>query len=286
MTGPVVIGQATLYLADARTVTLPDGAADMIFTDPPYGHNNNEGDLIHNWEQVLGTRSRPWQVRAPRPIANDDKESTQVLVEWLFAEAPRWLVRGGCCCCCCGGGGPDPQSARWTLLMDEHLDFKQMVIWDKGPMGLGWHYRRSYETVLVAQKHGGKCKWYDESEAVENIIRPGAYGIRKIIPRAEQHPTEKPVELAAHFVRLHSQPGETVLDPLMGSGSTGVAAVSQGRRFIGIEIEPRWFDMACRRIEDAQRQHALDLGLPNGVPVKSEGCRQLALEGLSAGGTA
>ena len=67
-----------------------------------------------------------------------------------------------------------------------------MVIWDKGKMGMGWHYRRSYETVLVAQKRGGPCKWYDESHKIENIIRPGDYGIRKIIPTIARMTTTTP----------------------------------------------------------------------------------------------
>ena len=143
--------------------------------------------------------------------------------------------------------------------MAEVLEFKQMVVWDKGPMGMGWHYRRSYETVLVGQKRGGKCRWFDNSHKIENIIRPGDYGIKKIIPRRDQHPTQKPVALGAHFISLHTQPGDTVLDPFMGSGTTGVACVQTGRNFIGIEIEPKYFEIAQARISAAQQQLALAL---------------------------
>jgi site-specific DNA-methyltransferase (adenine-specific) len=221
---------------------------DFIVTDPPYGHNNNNnGDLIARREAALG-RGDYNAARDDRPIANDGREANEI-VRAAFAEFARLLKPGGCCCCCCcGGGGPDPQFARWSLWLDEVLDFKQMVVWDKGPMGMGWHYRRSYETVLVAQKPGAKCAWYDDSKRVENIIRPGAYGIRKIIPRADQHPTQKPVELAAHFIRLHTRPGDTVLDPFMGSGAFGVAAVQLGRNFVGIDLEPRWVEMAGARL--------------------------------------
>lgn len=65
------------------------------------------------------------------------------------------------------------------------------------------------------------------------------------------HPTEKPVPLLQKLVK--KLPG-IVLDPFMGSGTTGVACMRLGRRFIGIEIEPRYFDIACKRIDDAQRQ--------------------------------
>lgn len=251
---PVVIGNATLYLGDARTVPLADACADMVFTDPPYGHNNNDGDLIHRREQAVG---RPLSDGSnPRPIANDGAEANH-LARWLFTQSARWLRRGGCCCCCCGGGGPDPQFARWSLWMAGPLDFKQMVVWDKGSMGMGWHYRRSYETVLVGQKRGAACKWYDDTDKVENIIRPGQYGIRKIIPQADDHPTPKPAALAAHFIRLHAKRGDVVLDPFMGRGSTGEAAVQLGRSFVGIEIDPEHFTAACERIENAQRQQRL-----------------------------
>lgn len=224
--------------------TLAAGSVDCVVTDPPYGHNNNNGDLIHRREEALG-RGKAGQAR---PIANDGEEASEILRSAL-PEFVR-LLRAGCCCCCCccGGGGPDPQFARWSLWMDEYLDFKQMVVWDKGPMGMGWHYRRSYETVLVGMKPGGPCEWYDESSKIENIIRPGDHGIRKIIPRADDHPTPKPWELAAHFVRLHCKPGGLVLDPFAGYGWVGVACARTGRSFIGIEIDPHYAEIARKRI--------------------------------------
>lgn len=247
------IGNATLYLGDCRELLPLLNSVDFIFTDPPYGHNNNNGDLIHNREKALG---KPHAHVLSRPIANDGIEAND-LVQWLFAQASRLLPPGCCFCCCCCGGGPDPQFARWSLWLDEHLDFKQMIVWDKGPMGMGWHYRRSYETVLVAQKPGAACKWYDESGRVENIIRPGAWGVRKIIPSADEHPTPKPKELAAHFIRLHTKPGDIVLDPFMGGGSTAVAAIENDRCFIGIEIEPQWFKLSVARCQKAYRQPRL-----------------------------
>lgn len=251
----------TLYQGDCLEVmkTLDAGSVDAVVTDPPYGHNNNNGDLIARREAALG-RGGYDAARDDRPIANDGAEANEI-VRAAFAEFARLLKPGCCCCCCGGGGGPDPQFARWSLWLDEALDFKQMVVWDKGPMGMGWHYRRSYETVLVAQKPGARCAWYDDSKRIENIIRPGAYGIRKIIPRADQHPTEKPVELATHFIGLHTKPGDTVLDPFMGSGAFGEAAVRMGRHFIGIDIDAHWVEVAQRRIAEAQAQLALPLPL-------------------------
>jgi site-specific DNA-methyltransferase (adenine-specific) len=222
--------------ADALTALadIPDASIDMVFTDPPYGHNNNNGDLIHRREAALGRLPCGENPPLDRKIMNDGPEAND-LFRSVLPELFRVLKPGSCCCCCCGGGGgPDPQFARWSLWMDEVFDFKQMVVWDKGPMGMGWHYRRSYEVVLVGQKPGAACKWYDTTNAVENIIR----GVNKIIPRGHQHPTSKPVALAAHFIKLHSQPGEVVLDPFCGGGSTLEAARGLGRKSIGIDLDP------------------------------------------------
>jgi len=233
-----------IYHGDCRDIT-PGlvGPFDLILTDPPYGHNNNNNDLIHKMEAVLG--------RGPaqdnRPIVNDGPEEAAELVEWLYTTSAERLKAGCCCCCCCcGGGGPAPQFARWALLMDKYLNFKQMVVWDKGPMGMGWHYRRSYETVLVGEKAGAPCRWFGDRK-VENIIRPSD-NTKKIIPNEREHPTPKPVGLMGIFIRNHTDVGDLVFDPFMGGGTTLVAAKQLGRRAIGIEVEEKYCEMAARRL--------------------------------------
>jgi len=66
------------------------------------------------------------------------------------------------------------------------------------------------------------------------------------------HPTQKPVDLLAYLIRTYTNAGETVLDFTMGSGTTGVAALQEGRRFIGMELDPGYFDIARKRIEAVQ----------------------------------
>ena len=251
-------GNVTLYRADCLEVlpTLAESSVDCIVTDPPYGHNNNNGDLIHRREAALGRLPSGATPPLGRPIANDGAEANDLFKNSLRLWDRLLKKPGCCCCCCCGGGGPDPQFARWSLWLDEVFDFKQMIVWDKGQMGMGWHYRRSYETVLVAQKPGAACAWYDESKRIENIIRPGQYGIRKIIPRETDHPTPKPVALAEHFIRLHTRPLDTVLDSFAGCGWVGVACVNLGRKFIGIELEKQYFDISVQRITDAESRKA------------------------------
>ena len=119
-----------------------------------------------------------------------------------------------------------------------------MVVWDKGPMGLGWRYRRSYEVVLVSARRGEPMRWFDTSNRIENVLRH----VKKAPRNENTHPAEKPVALAAHFIGLHTAPGETVLDPFCGCGSTGVAALRAGRGFVGVEIHPPYVREAERRL--------------------------------------
>ena len=232
----------TIYHGDCREVlpAIAPNSVDLVLTDPPYGHNNNNGDLAHRWEAALGLVDRV-DDEAARPIANDGPEANE-LVRWMFGEANRVLMPGCCCCCCCCGGGPDPQFARWSLWMDEAIGFKQAVVWDKGGLGMGWHYRRNYELMLVGEKPGAACRWYGGNDQ-PNVVR-----INGIKPSADDHPTPKPEKLMAHFLNLHSLPGHLVLDPFMGGGTTLVAAKRGGRRAIGVEVDERWCEMAAKRL--------------------------------------
>ena len=69
-----------------------------------------------------------------------------------------------------------------------------------------------------------------------------------------QHPTQKPIDVMKWCIEHIPEPNQTILDPFMGSGTTGVACVKLGRKFIGIEIDTKYFDIACKRIEDACKQ--------------------------------
>ena len=246
MSEKVVIGDATLYHGDCLAVMreFADQSVNMIWTDPPYGHSNADGDLLSRRDVAVGdgiaTKSEP--------IANDDAESMRRVVDGMLLEAARVLKKDCCCCCCCGGGGPSPTFAWVAQRMDSAgLQFFHSVIWDKKNPGMGWRYRRQHEMVMVAHRAGGKLAWADTMVKQPNII-----SISK--PRDDRHPNVKPVELPQKFIGLHTSDGDTVLDPFMGIGTTGVACANLGRKFIGIEIERKYFDIACERIEDAQRQ--------------------------------
>lgn len=244
----------TLYEGDCRDImpTLQAGSIDMVWTDPPYGHGNHDGDFNSRLNEHRGIKDAP--------IANDDADSMRSVVDAMLTEAARLLKPDCCCCCCCGGGGPRPTFAWVADRMDrDGLTFFHSVIWDKMNPGLGWRYRRQHEMVMVAHRQGGKLLWSDTKKAVPNIYQ-------EMPPREREHPNEKPLGMVQHFLENHTSRGHIVLDPFMGSGTTGVAAIKMGRKFIGMELNALHFDTACRRVSAALKQP--DLFVENHRPIQ------------------
>ena len=129
---------------------------------------------------------------------------------------------------------------------------KMVLIWDKGEaagMGdLSIPWKPNHEEIYVIGK--GFSGRRNSAVLRHNITTWESAG--------RCHPHQKPVSLMSDLIKKCD--GDTILDPFMGSGTTGVAAVQMGRRFIGIEREPKYFDIACKRIEDAQRQGDMFIG--------------------------
>jgi DNA modification methylase len=223
---------------------MPDGCVQMVWTDPPYGHGNMDNDL-----QAARVRDQLWgaRVRAPEPILNDREEEYEPLIDGVMTALPRVLDPDCCCCCCAGGGGPSPAFGRLALRMDEGgMVFFHAVVWDKSARGdgMGWRYRRNYEFVMVSHRRGGRLRWNDDHPAVANVFRD--HPVRERV-----HPNEKPVSLVRRFIRAHTSPGDLILDPFAGSGTTGVAAIAEGRRAILVEKDPAYADVCRRRVAEA-----------------------------------
>ena len=96
-------------------------------------------------------------------------------------------------------------------------------------------------------------------QAWTNRKGPAKLFRQSVLSYRKEHPTQKPIELMKWCIEQAGNP-QTILDPFMGSGTTGVAAVQMGRQFIGIEREPEYFEIACKRIEDAQRIEDMFVG--------------------------
>jgi DNA modification methylase len=145
------------------------------------------------------------------------------------------------------------------------MKYKAPMIWvkpDGMPQFNGQGPGMGYESMTAGWSGTGHSKWNGG----------GRHGVF-IIPKGESernvHETQKPVRLMSELVRLFTNVGETVLDPFMGSASTGVACVKLQRKFIGIELEERYFEASCKRIEEAYRQPDLFIE-PTAKPIQEK----------------
>jgi hypothetical protein len=141
------------------------------------------------------------------------------------------------------------QKAAW----DCDLKFESVLVWDKQWIGPGGSngLRPSYELVALICANGGR---------LSNRGLPDIWQHPVSSHKPSGHPAEKPLSLIREIVK-HTT-ASTILDPFMGSGTTGVACVELGRNFIGIEIDSKYFDIACQRITQAYAQGDLFIDKP------------------------
>ena len=222
MTEPVRIGDATLYLGDCRDIlpTLPK--VDAVITDPPYGIGESAGRAK--------TRTGPAGIgggKYVRDYGNDGWDASTIstdLLQAVVASGDRAVIFGG-------NYYPLPPATCW-LVWD-----KQNGSNDFADCELAW-------TNLPKAVRIFRHLWHGMLRAGEERGHPRV------------HPTQKPAAVMSWCIDQAGNP-ETVLDPFMGSGTTGVAAIQLGRKFIGIERESKYFDIAVKRIEQAVAQGKL-----------------------------
>jgi site-specific DNA-methyltransferase (adenine-specific) len=242
MTRIETIGDATLYLGDCRDILPALEGVDHVVSDPPYGdtatHQNHLSKItLRNGEpagQALG-------------FAGISAEELLALTQTWVETARRWVVF----------------SCEWKHLhrLDEAGLLVRFGIWrkpDGAPQFTGDRPGMGWEAIAICHRPGRK-KWNGGGKHAVWTFPKGA---------GDGHPTQKPVPFVSQLVLDFTDEGETILDPFMGSGTTGVACAKLGRKFIGIEIEPKYFDIACRRIEQAYKQP--DMFIERPLPPKQE----------------
>ena len=218
---PVIIGNATLYCADCRDVLPLLPKVDAVITDPPYGIGA-DASMHKQSGVVVGHGSRRV---AKREYEATDWDSTPPSSELIKAlrEHSEWHAFFG------GNYLALPPSSCW-------------LVWDK----------------MNAGNNFADCElcWTNWPKAVRRLQHLWNGFARSGNEHRYDHPTQKPLEVMKWVIDLCPK-ADSILDPFMGSGTTGVAAVQMGRSFIGIERESKYFDIACQRIENAQRQVSL-----------------------------
>lgn len=136
------------------------------------------------------------------------------------------------------------QMVFWSGRAPFPLSHSAVHIWNKNPSNHGAQYERIFE------RNGGTHQKVFTHYMVNSTVAAMMTGDER-----NEHPSQKPIRLLKRVCEETS--ARTILDPFMGSGTTGVAALKLGRKFIGIEIEPKYFDIACKRIEEAWKQPRL-----------------------------
>lgn len=208
---------------------IPSGSVDLVITDPAY-------ESLEKHRKV-GTTTRLKQSKGSSnewfPIFPNSR--FQELCEELY----RVLKRDSHAYILC-----DQETMFVVKPIAEQVGFKfwKPLVWDKQKMGMGYHYRATYEFVLFFEK--GKRKL--NSLGVKDVLP---------FPRVDKrYPTEKPVPLLEVLVSQSSEPDEVVIDPFTGSGSTGEAALKNGRRFAGCDITERSIAVSRERLGSVHRK--------------------------------
>lgn len=230
-----IIGDCRLILGDCLEV-MPEIEADHVISDPPYE------DELH---KAMGRIKR-----------NDGQEMIQSLgfdgVNLSRSEIARLAASS---------------SSGWVILFTlaegvrawrddlqaASAKWDTTCFWikpDASPRFNGQGPSRGAECFVTSWAGRGHRRWNGGGKR-------GVYTHCVNTGRQGEHPTEKPVPLMMELVQDFTQPEQTILDPFMGSGTTGVACVNLGRSFIGIEQNEKWFDLSCRRIEEAYKQPRL-----------------------------
>lgn len=248
------IGNATLYLGDALEVLPAIGPVDCVITSPPYNIGGSPWPRLGNWKpgDSAGGKSKwrngsdggggvqygkhkdtmpwpdyvAWQHDVLRLLWDKIPDTGAI----FYNHKPRVIG-----------------AKLWTPfeLIPAGIDIRQIIIWAR-PGGMNFNptaFVPTHEWIMLLAKPAFRLKSRGAS---------GLGDVWRMTPERNEHPAPFPLELP--MKALDGITASSVLDPFMGSGTAGVAAVKSGRDFIGIEIDERYFDMACTRIRAAQVQ--------------------------------
>lgn len=266
MAEPVIIGAATLYLGDCLDLLPTLEAVDHTMSDPPYGQhvydrlsmpNTKEGSGTPNRIRLAGSYQKNNGPRVAE-LAAGAIGSIDDILDVVATEIARL-------------------SKRWSLVFS---DLESCHLWRMRLEDAGARYVRTGAWVkpdAMPQFSGDRPSVGFEPCTITHAQGPMRWNgggkpavwtcntVKGNSTNRPDHPCPKPLPLMREIVGLFSDPGETILDPFMGSGTTGAAAILLGRRFVGIERDPAYFATACNRLRDVEglaRQIAADHPAP------------------------
>ena len=231
-----IIGNATLYCGDCMDIMPTLGKVDAVVTDPPYELSSNGAGKKH-----YGMSLSKFDTKNYKDIVNG------VDYELLFNQFENLCNPLHTFVFC--------SNKQITKLMSETEKRgypTTLLIWHKtnaAPFANGvWRGDVEY----IVHSRGKGAKFIGNAKEKKKVIEHP-------IVQDESHPTVKPLPIMKRLLLNCSEEKDTILDPFMGSGSTGVACVQMDRKFIGIELDKTYFDIACKRIEEAQKQYRMEI---------------------------
>lgn len=230
-----------VYLGDCREILPTIGPVGTLLTDPPYESQAHSAKINKG---------------AKLDFKAIDAETRAFIPAWAAENCSGWLL--AFC--------QVEAVAAWRDAIEKAgLKYKRGLAWvkpDALPQLNGQGPATGFECLTAAWCAGGRSRWNAGGKRgvyTHNTNGPSRHG---------EHPTEKPVSLMVDLVADFAPVDSIVLDPFMGSGTTGVAAVREGRGFIGVELDERYFDIACQRISDELRRPRLRMA-PMPKPVQT-----------------
>lgn len=205
----------TLYLGDCRDILPQLGKVDLLLTDPPYLiHAGKGGGCFGDRDHLVNTGG-----------------FTDGGVDYDFlGHAANWF------CFCSRKQLPE------LLRVAESMPRWNLLTWCKPNPVPTCHNKYLPDVEFVVHGFSGGRLFGDMDIKSSFMLHPCGN-------KETSHPNEKPIPLVCKLVRLGTVEGETILDPFMGSGTTGIACIRTGRKFIGIELDPTYFEMARKRID-------------------------------------
>ncbi len=220
---------------------IPDKSIDLVLTDPPYNTMVNE-DILQNGKTI---------VRRYVPF-----DAINLNIEGLIKNISRVLSDGGNLIIFCS----DRQIGDYIRAFESQgLKYRNTLVWSKGsamPKIRKNSFINQSEYICYGHKEGKHTFNFKKQSEMSNVLsyEPSvsfSYGPAQNggVGEATGHPTQKPSLLIQHLTEVCSNEGDTVLDPFLGSGTTAVACKRTGRNFIGIEKEPKYVDIALKRLE-------------------------------------
>ena len=242
----------TLIHADSRMAMqdMQDNSVDMILTDPPYNLSPySTGNMKFDWRADINNDLAQWDRDFDPKDLKDDFLRILKPTGNLFAFCSYNLV------------------GRWHEIFDPLFDTFQFFVWHKTnpvPKFRKAGFLNSCELIVCMWNKGHTWNFGKQNQMHNFFENPICMKPERL--SNPKHPTQKPVKLLKHLINIATNPNDLILDPFMGVGSTGVAALELERKFIGIEIEKEYYDAAQKRLKNLCFQQPLFFGPEKELP--------------------